>query len=78
MLKTLLYGEPVAGFPTMVLIQLFLGGLQLLTIGILGEYVGRIFIETKGAASILANGAKAHKTASLRGQTAWLSLCLVI
>jgi len=46
-LKTLLFGEPVAGFPTIVLIQLFMGGIQLLTIGILGEYVGRIFTETK-------------------------------
>ncbi|REL26955.1 glycosyltransferase [Thalassotalea euphylliae] len=47
MFKTLVFGEAVAGYPTIVLIQLFLGGIQLLTIGILGEYVGRVFIESK-------------------------------
>ena len=46
-LKTLLIGEAVAGYPSLIVIQLFLGGVQLLAIGILGEYVGRIFTETK-------------------------------
>lgn len=48
MLKTLLFGEAVAGYPSLMLVQLFLGGVQLLAIGILGEYMGRIFTETKG------------------------------
>lgn len=46
--KTLIFGDPVQGFTTLVSIILFLGGVQLLTIGILGEYIGRIYIETKG------------------------------
>jgi glycosyltransferase involved in cell wall biosynthesis len=45
--KTLWFGEEVQGFPTLMITILFLGGLQLLTLGILGEYVGRIFNETK-------------------------------
>jgi glycosyltransferase involved in cell wall biosynthesis len=45
--KSLVYGDPVQGFPTLIIVILFLGGLQLLSIGILGEYIGRIFHEAK-------------------------------
>ena len=47
LLKTLLVGEPVHGFPTLIIVILFLGGIQLVSIGIIGEYLGRIFNETK-------------------------------
>ena len=45
--KTLLYGDPAPGFPTLATLILFLGGVQLTVLGIMGEYLGRIFNETK-------------------------------
>ena len=47
LIKTILYGDPVQGFPTIMITILFLGGIQLLAIGIIGEYIARIFMETK-------------------------------
>ena len=44
---TLLFGNPVSGWPTLAVAISFLGGVQLLSIGILGEYIGRIFDEVK-------------------------------
>jgi len=45
--KTLVYGDPVQGFPTLIVVVLFLGGTQLTFIGVLGEYLGRLFDESK-------------------------------
>lgn len=47
LVKTLVLGDPVAGFPTLIVVVLMLGGLQLLAIGVLGEYLGRLCLESK-------------------------------
>ena len=46
-IKTLLWGDPVAGFPAMICIILMLGGIQLFCIGILGQYLSKTYLETK-------------------------------
>ena len=45
--KTLLWSDPVRGFPTIMAVVLFLGGVQLMALGVIGEYLGRLYLEAK-------------------------------
>ena len=47
-IKTLIWGDPVAGFPTLICVILMMGGLQLLFMGILGQYFAKAYMEVKG------------------------------
>ena len=46
-IRTILYGDPVSGWPSMTCIIVFLGGIQLFCMGILGEYLAKTYMETK-------------------------------
>lgn len=48
LVRTIFFGNPVAGYPSLMAAVLFLGGVQMMMLGIIGEYLGRVFNETKG------------------------------
>jgi glycosyltransferase involved in cell wall biosynthesis len=54
--RTLLFGNEVAGYPSLILIILFLGGIQLICLGIIGEYLGRTYNESKSRALYFVKG----------------------
>ena len=54
-MKTIIYGDDAKGFTTIIVAVLLMGGIQLLAIGIMGEYIGRIFNETKKRPTYLAS-----------------------
>jgi glycosyltransferase involved in cell wall biosynthesis len=59
--KALLYGNPVAGYPSLMVTVLFLGGVQLIALGIIGEYLARMFVEIKGRPLYLLAGVYRHR-----------------
>lgn len=72
LIRTLLFGEVVQGFPTLFLTILLLGGVQLIALGVIGEYLGRVFNETKRRPLFLTESvlwSDAGKSALARGAT---------
>ena len=47
LVRTILFGDPVEGWPSMMCVMLFLGGIQLLSIGVIGQYLAKTYLETK-------------------------------
>lgn len=59
--RAMIYGDPVAGYPTLLTVMLCLGGVQLLALGIIGEYLGRVFNESKRRPLYLVDEANGRK-----------------
>ncbi|WHH58615.1 glycosyltransferase family 2 protein [Petroclostridium sp. X23] len=65
-IKKLVFGDPVAGYASLVSLFLFFGSIQLISLGIIGEYLGRIFDETKNRPLYFINEYNDKKTMSER------------
>ena len=60
--RTLMFGDPVAGWPSLICVIFFIGGLQLFCIGILGQYLAKIYLETKKRPKYIIKSSNAEVT----------------
>lgn len=62
--KTMMFGEPIRGYPSLMVVVLLIGGVQLVFIGVIGEYLGRVFDEVKHRPLYLLNSVHHNKSSS--------------
>jgi glycosyltransferase involved in cell wall biosynthesis len=67
LIRTLIWGNPVPGYPSLIIVMLFLGGVQLICLGIIGEYLARTYQESKSRTLYFVKG---YHPASSSGQVA--------
>jgi len=56
LVRTMIWGNPVPGYPSLIIVVLFLGGVQLIFLGIIGEYLARTYQESKSRALYFVKG----------------------
>ena len=66
--KAIVYGSDVAGYPTLIAAIVFLGGIQLISLGAIGEYLARVFIETKNRPAYFVREASMEESERLKGR----------
>lgn len=66
-LKTLIYGIDVSGYASMMVVILFLGGIQLIFLGLIGEYLGRSFYEIKKRPLYFIDSYNEQKETNMKG-----------
>lgn len=69
--KAVMFGEAVSGFPTLITAMLFLGGIQLMVLGVIGEYLGRVFNETKDRPLYFTRETLASRTSGAGASSDW-------